>query len=85
MKMDDKEMQDILDEYSDVDWDYEPIIETGREPLPLYRFPADLDFVKTIGGTTYTVRSRFDQNADECLFGKINRLLFGDPERYDDD
>ena len=72
-------IEELSERYKDVSLDCEPIIDIGREPIPLLKCPADLDFVKTIGGTTYTVRSHFNPNADECLLQTVNRMMFGDP------
>ena len=72
----------------DYDYDFEdrpPIIETGREYLKLERVPKDLDFVKVIGGTTYTVRSHFNPKAKEDFLQIINRLMFGDPNLREDE
>ena len=83
--MTDERLQEIMDHYKDVPREYKPIIETGRKALPLSKFPQDLDFSKTIGGTTYIVKSHFNKDARECLFAKTLRLLFGDPNLRDDD
>lgn len=53
-----------------------PAIDTGRKKIPLTKYPQDLDFVKTIGGTTYVVKSHFNPNADECLLAKVSRLFY---------
>ena len=75
----------LSEEYKDVSLEREPIVDTGREPLSLEKCPADLDFVKVVGGTTYTIRSHFNPNADECLFQIVNRLMFGDPNLQERD
>ena len=54
---------------------YRPLVVTGRAPLPLMKYPKDLDFTKTISGTTYTVKSHFKPNASESLFHIILRWL----------
>ena len=72
-------IQAALDKYEDVSLEREPIIDTGREMIPIVKCPADLDFVKVIGGTTYTVRSHFNPDAEEDLLQIICRLMFGDP------
>ena len=72
-------IQAVIDKYEDISFECEPIIDTGREQIPLVKCPPDLDFVKTIGGTTYTVRSHFNPDADECLLQIVSRLMFGDP------
>jgi len=74
-----------LDKYKDVSFECEPFIDTEREQIPLVKCPTDLDFVKTTGGTTYTVRSHFNPAADECLFQIVNRLMFGDSNLRVDD
>ena len=85
--MTDEKIQAILDEYKDVPRERPPLIDTGRKKFPLSKFPPGLDFSKTIGNTTYTVRSYFNPKASECLYAKINRLMFGDPnlQEYDGD
>ena len=77
--MTEEKIQAFLEKFKDVPLEREPIIDTGREPLPLERMPADLDFVKVIGGTTYTVRSHFNPDAEEDLLQIICRLMYGDP------
>ena len=52
-----------------------PLIETGREWLPLVKYPRDLGFTKTIGGTTYAVNSHFSQNASESMLRIILRWI----------
>ena len=52
-----------------------PLINSGRKKIPLVKYPDDLDFSKAIGGTTYTVKSHFDPDADECLFGIVSRWI----------
>ena len=42
---------------------------------PLERNPAHLDFEETIGGTTYIVKSFFDDNSNEDMLRKIIRLM----------
>ena len=79
-----EKVQAILDKYKDVSLEREPIIDTGREQIPLMKCPSDLDFTKTISGTVYTVRSHFNPNADECLLQIVNRLMFGDKNLRDD-
>jgi len=54
---------------------HKTIIETGRKPVPLLKYPKDLDFDLNIGNTKYVVKSRFDKNANECLLGIVLRLL----------
>jgi len=77
-------IQAVIDKYEDISFECEPIIDTGREQIPLVKCPTDLDFVKTIGGTTYTVHSHFNPDADECLLQIVNRLMFGDSNLRDD-
>lgn len=52
-----------------------PLVNTGRKGLELKKCPDDLDFHKTIGGTTYVVQSHFDKHATECLTTKVARLV----------
>jgi len=78
----DQELTEYVEEYLDAlrkSPDYKvpdkPIIETGRKLIPLVKYPDDLDFSKTIGGTTYTVNSHFNSDADECLLGIVSRWV----------
>ena len=54
---------------------YRPLIDTRRKLTPLEKFPKDLDFSETIGNTTYVVKSHFDKNAEECMVGKVCRMI----------
>jgi len=54
---------------------YKPLVDTGREPLPLSKYPDDLDFSKNIGGTTYVVKSHFNPQANESLLRIILRMM----------
>ena len=56
------------------------LVDTGRERLHLEKYPKDLDFSKTIGGTTYTVKSHFNPNADETLLGIVLRWMDSDTD-----
>ena len=47
------------------------------ERTPLERRPALLDFEEAIGGTTYVVKSFFDDNSDEDILRKVMRLMNG--------
>ena len=52
-----------------------PLIETGREWLPLEKYPKGLDFTKAIGSTTYAVKSHFNPNASESMLRIILRWI----------
>jgi hypothetical protein len=54
---------------------YKPLIDTGRKPIPLMKYPDNLDFSKTIGGTTYEVRSHFHKDTNESLLGIVLRWM----------
>lgn len=54
---------------------YKPLMDTGRERLPLEKNPQDLDFIRTVGGTTYTVKSHFDPQAHESMLRIILRWM----------
>ena len=54
---------------------YKSLVDTGREPLPLSKHPKGLDFSKTIGNTTYTVKSHFNRDASESLLGIVLRWM----------
>ena len=68
-------MQDNITDWQDYAQQYEPLIDTGRKPIPLVKYPTSLDFAKTIGGTAYVTKTHFMPNATECLLAKISRLL----------
>jgi len=74
----DKELQAAREIYEAAERAYVPLIDTGRKPIPLERFPKDLNFTETIGGTTYTVRSFFNPNAEESIIATICRMVMGD-------
>jgi hypothetical protein len=59
-------------EYAD---NYKPLVDTGRKPLPLEKYPKSLDFSTTIGGTSYTVKSHFNPQANESLLCIILRWV----------
>ena len=59
---------------------HKPLVDTGREPLPLEKYPKDLDFSTTIGGTTYMVNSRFSKNTKETLLDIIIRWFQNDTD-----
>jgi len=59
---------------------YKPLIDTGRRLTPLEKYPKDLDFSKTIGNTTYVVRSHFNKGGNECILGIIMRWIENDTE-----
>ena len=59
-------------EYSET---YKPLIDTRRKLTPLEKYPKDLDFSKTIGNTTYVVKSHFNKNAEECILKKMCRII----------
>ena len=61
-----------LDEYKK---SRRPMIDTGREMIELKKHPDDLDFNRTVGGTTYIVSSRFDKNASESLLDIVLRWM----------
>jgi len=46
----------------------------------LFKYPDDLDFSKKIGGTTYTVNSHFDPDADFCLVGIVSGWVDDDTD-----
>ena len=73
---------------SNTDWqeharNYKPLVDTGREPLPLSKYPDDLDFSKTIGGTTYVVKSHFNPQANESLLRIILRMMDSGTEMFE--
>ena len=54
---------------------YKPLVETGRKMIPLEKYPKNLDFTKTVGGTTYVVKSHFNPNAGESMLRIILRWI----------
>ena len=50
-------------------------VRAERKRIHIEKRPQDLDFTKTVNGTTYTVKSHFNTDAAECLFVKVCRLL----------
>jgi len=57
-----------------------PLIDTKRRLTPLSKYPEDLDFTKTIGGTTYVVKSHFNPNANESILRTVLRLMDNDTD-----
>lgn len=54
---------------------YKPLIDTNRTAIPLMKHPQDLDFSKTVGYTTYVVKSHFNPQGNESLLIKVSRLM----------
>jgi len=54
---------------------FKPLVNTGRKMMELKKYPEDLDFSKTIGGTTYVVKSHFNPQASESMFRTILRWM----------
>ena len=52
-----------------------PLIDTGRKPKELCRFPNDADFVQQDGHTEYEVVGYFDSEGEEYLIDTIVRKL----------
>ena len=50
-------------------------VRAERKRITIGKHPQDLDFTKAVNGTTYTVKSHFNNAAAECLFVKVFRLL----------
>lgn len=72
----DKEIHEYIGNLQSLELKRTVLIETGRKPMRLEKMPKDLDFSKTIGNTTYTVKSHFNPNASECIFRKVIRMAF---------
>ena len=66
------------DDWREYSKNYKPLIDTERKLTPLEKHPKDLDFSKTIGNTTYVVKSHFNKNAGECLVGIVLRWIDND-------
>ena len=43
--------------------------------IELKKYPDDLDFTKTVGGTTYIIKSHFNPQATECLLRIVLRRM----------
>jgi hypothetical protein len=54
---------------------YRPLVDTGRKRIELKKYPEDLDFTKTVGGTTYVVKSHFNPQARESLLRIVCRRM----------
>ncbi len=54
---------------------HRPIVHTGRKMIELKKYPDDLDFTKTVGGTTYIIKSHFNPQATECLLRIVLRRM----------
>ena len=87
-----QEMDDYVEEYLEAlrnSPDYQmpdkPIIDTGRELIPLVKYPEDLDFTKTIGSTTYIINSQFNHDAEECLLGIVSHWVDNDTDVSNND
>ena len=52
-----------------------PLIDTGRKPKELCRFPKDADFVQKDGHMEYEVVGYFDSESEEYLIDTIVRKL----------
>ena len=52
-----------------------PLIDTGRKPKELCRFPKDADFIQKDGHTEYEVVGYFDSESEEYLIDTIVRKL----------
>ena len=52
-----------------------PLIDTGRKPKELCRFPKDADFIQKDGHTEYKVVGYFDSESEEYLIDTIVRKL----------
>jgi hypothetical protein len=70
-------------DYRDYSNSYKPLVETGRKMIPLMKRPEDLDFTMPIGGTTYTVKSQFDKNANESMLRIVLRWLANSTDIYE--
>ena len=52
-----------------------PLVDTGRKPKELCRFPNDADFIQKDGNTEYEVVGYFDSEGEEYLIDTIVRKL----------
>ena len=77
--MNEQKLQKSIDSFRGISTDRNPIVESNRDPLQLCKYPPGLDFTKTVSGTEYTVRSRFNPATSECLLEIISRAVLGDP------
>ena len=51
------------------------LVDTGRKPKELCRFPNDADFIQKDGNTEYEVVGYFDSEGEEYLIDTIVRKL----------
>jgi hypothetical protein len=58
-----------------LDWLSDQSEDIIRKMFSDRRIPRSVDFIWEIGGTEYTVISHFNQNAEEDIFNKVQRLL----------
>ena len=71
--MSENEVRKAIDSY--MDWLSDQPEAVIRRKFANQRIPKNVDFSWEIGGTEYIVTSHFNQNAEECIFNKLWRLL----------
>lgn len=68
-----EKVKPYIEKYEKFQANQKPVI--NKSSMPLERKPAYLDFEESIGGTTYIVKSFFDDNSKEDMFRKVVRLM----------
>jgi len=68
-----EQIKSLINEILDLCTELPP--EKLREVFDISRHPKNLDFIKTIGNTTYIVTSRFNPNASEDMMRKVRRMI----------
>ena len=74
--MEDNQLRVLIDEIMDILAELPP--EKIRERFGNPRHPKDLDFEKTIGNTTFMVKSHFNSNSNEDILHKVQRMVAND-------
>jgi hypothetical protein len=74
--MEDSQSREIIDEIMDKLAEFPP--EKIRKRFINRRHPENLDFEKTIGNTSYVVKSHFNKNSNEDMVHKIRRMILSD-------
>ncbi len=59
---------------------YRPLVNTGRKAIPLKKYPDNLDFTKSVGGTTYIIKSHFKPQGRETMFCIVSRRMDNNAE-----
>ena len=74
--MQDNQIKKIIDKIIDILAELPP--EKIREKFGNPRHPNNMDFERTIGNTTYVVKSHFNSNKNEDILHKVQRMVVND-------